>query len=166
VKTSSRILERKRIVIRGLDFMLIETSSGCHGASGDIFVLRRLSDGRYHEQFSGFRSFFDAEEFLRFSPDVAAWAGFNDAKQVPPPKDRPIEALGYYTWHQPAGEDEEGIFSECCGQDPFSGVVRWLVLEGWAGWVWCDSGLVVSCGIDDKVRISHWKELERVDACK
>jgi hypothetical protein len=157
MKTASGIAQEKDVVVRGLRFKLIETESRWPG-QGDIFVLRLREDGKYHEEFCGFRSFHEAEEDLRYAPEVAVWAGFKDAKAFPPPKDREIEALGCAAWHQPAGEDDEGPFSECFGTDPFTGRVRWLVLDGWQGWAWAGSGLVVSSGIDDQIGVHWWKE--------
>lgn len=157
MKPSPGIAQEKDVLVRGIRFRLIETSSHWPGR-GDIFVLRLREDGRFHEEFCGFRSFVHAEEFLACADEVASWAGFFDAQKFPAPKDRAIEAVGFSSWEQPAGEDAEGPFSACGGQDPFTGTVRWLVLDGWAGWAWAGNGLVVSSGIDDKVVVTRWKE--------
>lgn len=158
VKAAPGLAHSKDVVVRGLRFRLIETESRWPGR-GDRFILREREVGKFHEEFCGFRSFADAEEFLATSAEVAVWAGFTDSKVRPAPTDRAIEALGFLTWQQPAGTDDEGAFSACGGSDPFTGRVRWCVSDGWAGWVWAGSGLVVSPGIDDRVVVSFWKEI-------
>lgn len=138
------IAAEKMISVHGIVFRLVQMEDRWPG-QGDIFALRQRA-GMWHEEFCGFSSFSDAEEQLRTDDRVADMAGFLSTEA---PKDRPIQAVGFVAWRE----------EECGGQYPFAGVVRWLVLEGWSGWVYASDNLAVSEGINDTVRVTRWKEV-------
>lgn len=72
-------------------------------------------------------------------------------QSTPPPKDRPIVAIGQVCWnHRHNG---------AAGTDPFCDIIHWrhdAAAEGGGYWLYDYDGLAVATDIEDRVVIFHW----------